>query len=148
MRISYWSSDVCSSDLDRDVRSEPRLANIECPVELLDRLSVGDHRADARLRIKSGDACAAGANALGQSALGIKLELELTREIEVCEQLVLTDIGGDHLADLAVVEARPKPESAGAPIVRVVRQNFFALAAQSLDQMRSEEHTSELQSLM
>src|SRR3546814_1048192 len=111
MRISYWSSDVCSSDLDRDVRSEPRLANIECPVELLDRLSVGDHRADARLRIKSGDACAAGANALGQSALGIKLELELTREIEVCEQLVLTDIGGDHLADLAVVEERPKPES-------------------------------------
>src|SRR3546814_16773038 len=106
MRISDWSSDVCSSDL-----------------------------ADARLRIKSGDACAAGANALGQSALGIKLELELTREIEVCEQLVLTDIGGDHLADLAVVEERPKPESVGAAIVRDDRQIFCALAAQSLDQM-------------
>src|SRR3546814_8261546 len=105
MRISDWSSDVCSSDL------------------LLDRLSVGDHRADASLRIKSGDACAAGANALGQSALGIKLELELTREIEVCEQLVLTVIGGDHLADLAVVEERPKPESVGAAIVREDRKS-------------------------
>src|SRR3546814_10932992 len=64
---------------DRDVRSEPRLANIECPVELLDRLSVGDHRADARLRNKSGDACPARANERAQSAQGLNTAPELTR---------------------------------------------------------------------
>src|SRR3546814_6228806 len=41
----------------------------------------------------------------------------------------------DHLAELAVVEERPKPESVGAAIVRDDRQIFCALAAQSLDQM-------------
>src|SRR3546814_1021836 len=103
MRISDWSSDVCSSDLDlarcrhvrievprrlsideiafgigfpglhdREIGAQPGLPDIERAFELLDRLALGHHRADARLRVEGGDAGPAGTNSLGKRALRIE----------------------------------------------------------------------------
>src|SRR3546814_7309108 len=99
MRISDWSSDVCSSDLE------------------------------------GGNAGAARANAFGERALRIELELELSRKIEFGEKLVLADVGRDHLTDLAVVEKRPETEAIGAAIVRDDREILDAACEQAGDQM-------------
>src|SRR3546814_2621911 len=66
------------------------------------RLALGDHRPDPGLGVEGGNAGAARANAFGERALRIELELELSRKIEFGEKLVLDDVGRDHLTDLAV----------------------------------------------
>ena len=52
-------------------------------VELLDRLALGDFGAVARRGVESRDACAGGADALGERALRHKLQLDLARQIAV-----------------------------------------------------------------
>src|SRR3546814_10660981 len=133
MRISYWSSDGCSSDLiafgigfpglhDREIGAQPGLPDIERAFELLDRLALGHHRADARLRVEGGDAGPAGTNSLGKRALRIEFKVELPGQVELGEQLVLPDIGRDHLPDLPVVEQGPQAKAIRTAIVRDDRQ--------------------------
>lgn len=49
---------------------------------------------------EGGDACTAGTDTLGKSALGSQLDLELAREVLALKLLVLTDITADHALDL------------------------------------------------
>ena len=55
------------------------------------------------------DAGAAGADALGQRALRIELDLELTGKEGLFEQLVLADVGRDHLLDLPGLQQHAEP---------------------------------------
>src|SRR3546814_8287905 len=62
MCISDWSSDVCSSDLDRQVGKDAALQDIILSIEILDFLAFGDRGADPGLGIEPGNArapCAA-----------------------------------------------------------------------------------------
>src|SRR3546814_4947189 len=122
MRISDWSSDVCSSDLGHaphlvgkdQLRRSPRA---------VDQRDVGVFAVveqPAHHRHHGRDAGAGGDE-----------EILLRRIVHEAEQTA-GPVGGDAIADLQVVE-----QPAGAEAVRL-----------RLHRYRSEEHTSELQSLM
>src|SRR3546814_5372605 len=67
---------------DREIGAQPGLPDIERAFELLDRLALGHHRADARLRVEGGDAGPAGTNSLGKRALRIEFKVELPGQVE------------------------------------------------------------------
>ena len=75
-------------------------------VELPFFLALGDVGAHPGAGEESGNARAAGADALGKRALRIELDLELAREILLGEQLVLAHVGRDHLLDLLGFEQK------------------------------------------
>ena len=62
---------------DGEVGDEAALQDVGLAVEVLVLLALGDDRADAGLGVEARDAGAAGADALGQRALRVELELEL-----------------------------------------------------------------------
>src|SRR3546814_849149 len=93
------------------------------------------HRADARLRVEGGDAGPAGTNSLGKRALRIEFKVELPGQVELGEQLVLPDIGRDHLPDLPVVEQGPQAKAIRTAIVRDDRQFPDRAMEQAGDQM-------------
>ena len=80
-------------------------------------LALGDQGADAGLGEEGRDAGAAGADALGQRALRVELELELAGQVLALELLVLADVGADHLLDLARVEQLAEAEAVDAAVV-------------------------------
>ena len=47
----------------------------------------------------------------------VEFKLQLSRKVQFREQLVLADIGGNHLPDLAVVKQLPEPKTICATIV-------------------------------
>src|SRR5271166_3671312 len=75
-----------------DVGEEPGLHQEGLVVEVADFLALGDVRAHPGAGEEGGDAGAPSADALGESALRRELELELAREIEIGEDLVLADV--------------------------------------------------------
>src|SRR3546814_5458145 len=107
MRISDWSSDVCSSDLDQSVAEDLPGQLLGAPVDLLQRL-VDRHRADRHRRVA--DDPLAG---LVDMLAGGQVHHRVAAPADRPDQLL--DLLGDAGTDRAV---------------------------------RSEEHTSELQSLM
>ncbi len=52
-----------------------------------------------------------------ERALRCQFQFQLAAEIEFLEQLVLADIGRDHLLDLAIVQQHPQAQPVGAAIV-------------------------------
>src|SRR3546814_6514264 len=90
MRISDWSSDVCSSDLQvaglvglpgldqRDVGNQCGLQHVVPAVDLARLLALCDHGAVAGGGEERRNSRTAGAQALGQGALRVEFELELT----------------------------------------------------------------------
>src|SRR3546814_5550166 len=123
MRISDWSSDVCSSDLTIDVgdvgRVHPHLAPID---PLLERLILAGEQARQRL-------------ALHVEMAGIDLELA---EDRLGRQLTVVGQDDDMLAVVA-----DRVGARGIDDDRTIMAELFLKP-----RMRSEEHTSELQSLM
>ena len=101
-----------------EIGDEPAFHHIGLAVELADFLALGDQRADPGLGEERRDAGAAGADPLGQRALRVEFELELALQIEIGEQLVLADIGRDHLADLPAFEQQTEPGAVDPGIVR------------------------------
>ena len=104
-------------------------------VEGLGLLALGHQRADAGLGEEGRDAGAAGADALGQRALRVELQLQLAGEVELGEELVLADVGGDHLLDLAGLEQQAEAEAVDAGIVGDAGQVLHAGLAQRRDQV-------------
>ena len=119
---------------ERDVGDEAGLHDIGLAVEVADLLALGDDRADAGAGEEGGDAGAAGADALGQRALRIEFELELAREIEAGEDLVLADVARDHLPDLPGLEQHAEANPVDAGIVGNEGQILRAGFAHRLDQ--------------
>ena len=103
-------------------------------VELALFLALGDHRPGAGAREKGRDAGAAGADALGERALRVELDLQFAGEILLRERLVLSDVGRDHLLDLAAVEQDAEADAVDAGIVGHDREIFHAGIADGQDQ--------------
>ena len=102
---------------DREIGEQPALHDVFLAVELLHFLAFGDQRADAGLGVEGRDAGAAGADALGQRSLRIEFEFQLAGEILLGEQLVLADIGRDHLLDLPRLQQAAEPDAVDPGIV-------------------------------
>src|SRR3546814_8076182 len=123
MRISDWSSDVCSSDLLADFR--PGLGPDERAVlaELADG-SIGE-----ALRLAD--------------AGGLELYREMVRMLGTLGRL---DVAGAHALGEKV--GRKDREEEYATLATLLERWLARLVVQAASKQRSEEHTSELQSLM
>jgi hypothetical protein len=85
-------------------------------------LAFGDDGSDAGAGVEAGDACAAGAHAFGEGALGAEFDFELAGEVLAFELGVFADVAGDHLFDLAIFEQEPRPQpSTPALLLAMVR---------------------------
>src|SRR5208283_3341124 len=102
---------------ERDVGGEAELHDVGLVVEVADFLAFRDDRADARLGEEGRNAGAAGADALGERSLRVELELELARQVEVGEGLVLADVARDHLPDLAALKQNAETDAVDAAVV-------------------------------
>ena len=102
---------------DRQISAQPGFADIILALEILDRLALGHHRADAGLGIEGRDAGAAGADTFGQRPLRVQLQLQFARQILAFEQLVLAHIGRNHLPHLPAFQQHPQAKAVGAGIV-------------------------------
>ena len=120
---------------DGEVGGQAALHHIEFAVELAHLLALGHQGADAGLGEEGGDAGAAGPDALGQGALRVELQLQLARQVELLEQLVLADVGADHLVDLAVCQQQAEAEAVDAAIVGDDRQATGSGVADRGDQV-------------
>src|SRR3546814_10373552 len=128
MRISDWSSDVCSSDLDGNA------ARV-----LLPRADV--HADAAAAETAAADAAATGAHAHSAAAVAVRGPAE--------QHAIGTEPGrflaqlGDHRIHLVLL-------AVGERAAAALKQRDLLVAARRRGKVdaRSEEHTSELQSLM
>ena len=102
---------------DRQIGDDAALHDVALAVEFAHVLALGDLGADAGLGEERRDAGAAGADALGQRALRVELDLELAGEVLLHEGLVLPHIGGDHFLGLAAVEQDAQALAVDAGIV-------------------------------
>src|SRR5262249_37070032 len=81
------------------------------------------------------DACAARADALGERALRIELDLELAREVLLGEQLVLAHVGRDHPLDLLGLEQKAQARAVDARVVGDDGEILHPGLADRLDQL-------------
>ncbi len=119
---------------DRQIGDEAALHDVALAVEVARVLAFGDLGADAGLGEEGGNAGAAGADALGQRALRVELDLELAGEKLLHEGFVLADIGRDHFLDLPGVEQDAEAGAVDAAIVGDDGQVFHAGVADREDQ--------------
>jgi hypothetical protein len=110
--------DVGLPGLDqRNLGHERAFHHVAVAVELADLLAFGHQRADAGARVEGRDAGAAGAQPLGQRALGRELQLQLAGQVLALELLVLAHVAADHLLDLARVQQLAQAEAVDAGVV-------------------------------
>src|SRR5690242_15661730 len=119
---------------DRQVGDDAALHNVALAVEVALFFALGDVGAGAGAGEEGGDARAAGADALGQRALRVELDLQFAGEILLGEQLVLAHVRGDHLLDLLALEQQPETGAIDAGIVRHHGQVLDPGIADRLDQ--------------
>src|SRR3546814_4117253 len=134
MRISDWSSDVCSSDLDALAKEQERLEAILAAGDahtLENQLEVA---ADA-LRLPPWDAV------IGKLSGGEKRRVALCRLLLQKPDMLLLDEPTNHLDAESVEWLEQFLARYTGTVVAVTHDRYF------LDN-RSEKHTSELQSLM
>src|SRR3546814_10592516 len=132
MRISDWSSDVCSSDLDHIGGHGEADALAAAAAREDGRVDPGELSVHAQQRtagVARVDGC-----------VGLDEEVEV-RDPDIRAGERRYDAAGDGLADAERV-ANGKPEVAHLELVAVAQRNNRQLF------LRSEEHTSELQSLL
>src|SRR5580693_3988988 len=130
--VARW---VCSPRFDDgEVGAQPGLAEVLLALELFDGLALGHHGPDAGFGVEGWNTGSAGADAFGKRPLRIELQLKLAGEVETLEQLVLADIGADHLGDLAAVEQDPKAEAVGSGVIRNDGQPLHAGIVYGRDQ--------------
>src|SRR3546814_3517399 len=127
MRISDWSSDVCSSDLDGD-REQHRLFRAPCAIYPCD-----DEDGGQRDQRRCGEQPARHLHAV---AARDQFDGEPQQEAEIDESPA--DGGEAEREQFAAEGARPWRRCGAAPRRGLVRR----------DLMRSEEHPTELKSLM
>src|SRR3546814_7872259 len=132
MRISDWSSDVCSSDLASRLGSEGREA-VQCAIQESCDAFFGD-RPGVGIRVGDGE-------------LG-RLRHAVPRHAELGERHLRPQLRGQLIEPRGRVAA---PERAARPCHGVGRRRCIVGDGMWQDRrmrLRSEEHTSELQSLM
>ena len=102
---------------DREIGEQAAFHHVFLAVELAHFLAFGDQRTDAGLGEEGRNPGAAGADALGERSLRIEFEFQFARQILLREQLVLADIGRDHLLDLARFQQAAKTDAVDAGVV-------------------------------
>ena len=120
---------------DGQVGDDAALHDVALAVELALFLAFGDVGAGAGAGEEGRDAGAAGADALGERALRVELDLELAGEVLLREELVLADIGRDHLLDLPRLEQEAEAGAVDAGIVGNDGQVLHATVADRLDEL-------------
>src|SRR3546814_2106189 len=120
MRISDWSSDVCSSDLDIAART----------------------KAGQQVAVVSSGAIALGARRLGLARDG-RATLEDAQAAAATGQIALSQVWAEVLGAEGLTAAQML-----VTLGDLEHRRRYLNAAATLDRLRSEEHTSELQSLM
>src|SRR5260370_11287231 len=120
---------------DREIGDEAALHDIVCALELALLLALRYLSPGPRSREECRNTGAARADALGQRALRIKLDLEFTREILLRKRLVLPDIGRDHLLYLPAVEQNAEADTVDAAIVGDDGQVLHARLADRHDEL-------------
>ena len=114
--------------IDRQVGAQTALHHVGAAVEFLGLLALGDLRAGAGGGEERRNACPAGADALGQRALRVELDLQFAGEVLLRERRVLADIGADHLAHLPRLQQHAQTDLVDAGVVRDDRQAFTPLS--------------------
>src|SRR2546425_1115804 len=127
---------VASVGLDQsEVGQEGCLQNVVTIPETPCLLAVRDRGAVARRSEKSGNPRATRPDALREGSLGHELDLKLALEKLLLEQVVLADVGGDHLANLPRSEQQAEPVVARAGVIAHHREILCPLPLQRLDQI-------------
>ncbi len=119
---------------DGQIGDDAAFQNIGLAVELFQLLALGNHGAHAGLGVEPGDARAARAHALGQRALGVEFQLQLSAQILAHEFRVLADVGRDHLLHLAAFQQQAQTEPVHARVVGGHGQVLDAIVADRRDQ--------------
>jgi hypothetical protein len=117
-----------------DLRAQCTLHHIDGAIEFARFLALGHQRADTGLGEKGRDAGAAGAQLLGQGALRREFKLEFSGQVLALEFLVLADVAGNHLPDLAGFQQLAQAEAINACVVGDHCQILDAAVAQRSDQ--------------
>ncbi|MNV64015.1 hypothetical protein D3C71_1566390 [compost metagenome] len=120
---------------DGQVGDQAGFHHIVAAVEVAHFLAFGDQGADAGGGEEGGDARAACADAFGQGALGVELQLQLAGQILAFELLVLADVGRDHLGDLLGLQQLAQAEAVHACVVGDDGQSLDARGLQPGDQV-------------
>ena len=107
--------------------SRPSMTRVSLPSAICVPTPVG--------REEAADAAAAGADALGQRALRVELDLQLAREELALELLVLPHVAGDHLLDLLRLEQDAQAQLGRAAVVGDDGEALHALVVQGRDQV-------------
>src|SRR6266568_5594861 len=118
-----------------EIAAEAALHDVRAAIEFAGFLSFSNHGAVAGGGIERGNASAAGAQALGESALRIQFNLEFSAQDELLEEFVLADVGGDHFFDLALLEKQADAEVVYARVVAHDGELFCAFAANGGDEI-------------
>ena len=100
-----------------EVGFEGGLEEVRFAVEVAGLLAVGDDGADAGGGVEGGDACAAGADALGEGALRDEVDFEFAGDDLLLEQLVFADVASGVGGDQAGFEHEAHAESVDAHVV-------------------------------
>ena len=119
---------------DGEIGGERALHHVVGPVEVPDLLALGDDGADAGAGEEGGNAGAAGPYAFREGTLRVELQLQLAGQVLFLEQLVLADIGRDHLRDLPGLQQDAEAGAVDAGIVGDDRQLADAGIADGVDE--------------
>ena len=120
---------------ESEIAAQGAFKNEVATVEFAGFLAVGDNGAVAGGRVKRRDARAARTEAFRERTLRIQLHLQFAAEHELFEQLVLTNIGGDHLLHLAILQQQTNAEIVDAGVIADDGQVFGPFTAYGSDQI-------------
>ena len=102
---------------DREVHGDALLQHVRLAMKGLDPLSLRERGGVAGPDVECGDAGAAGPQLLRQGPLRRELQLQLAIQVLLLEDRILSDVGRDHLPDLAGLQQQPQAEARQAAVV-------------------------------
>ena len=118
-----------------EVTADGALEDVGASVEIAGFLAFGNHGAVTSGRVERGDACAAGAEAFGQGALRIQLDLQLAAQDQLLEEFIFANVSGNHFFDLAILQEDADAEVVDAGIVADDGEILGAFAADGSDEV-------------
>src|SRR6267154_1465250 len=120
---------------EREITAQAAFEDVHAAIEFASFFSLGDHRAIARGRVERGNTGTSGTQAFAQRALRIEFDLQFTAQDQLLEEFILSNVGGDHLLDLALLEQHANPEIVDAGVVADDGEVFRAFPADGSDEV-------------
>src|SRR5882724_10571027 len=113
---------------ESEIAAQAAFKDIHPAIELSSLFAFGNHRAVASRCVEAGDPGTACAQPLRKRTLRIELELQFAAGHQLLEQFVFTNIRGNHLFDLAVLQQHADTEAIDPGIVTRNRKILRAFA--------------------